>query len=327
MRRVLDEHYAYVTDAARIDACQRAIDALVRPGDHVLDLGCGTGVLGLLACRAGAGRVSAIESSGLIEAARRIARDNGCGDRITHLRGWSHDVTLPSPADLLVCDQLGPLGVDYGIVDTCHDAAARLLRPGATLMPSHIETHVAPVEAPASANAVSRWRAPHAGFTFEAMREKAANTTWLAPPGSERLLAEPRTAFTFELGAARGDGLWRAPFHWRVDRAGVLHGLLGWFVATLSPGVSITNGPDASIRIDRPALLFPIDEPIAVDAGDTIDAELSVMPRPAPASGAQRATARRVFVWRVRVTRDGREQARVEHTTLRGLLVSEEDLT
>ena len=73
MSSVIDEHRTYLSDHARLAAYTAAIYEAVRPGDVVLDLGCGTGILGLLACRAGAARVYAIDSTGMIEVARRLA--------------------------------------------------------------------------------------------------------------------------------------------------------------------------------------------------------------------------------------------------------------
>jgi protein arginine N-methyltransferase 1 len=85
MSEVLDEHRLYLSDAVRVRAYERAICAIVRPGDVVLDLGAGTGVLGLLACRAGARRVYAVDGGGILGVARALARANGVADRITHV--------------------------------------------------------------------------------------------------------------------------------------------------------------------------------------------------------------------------------------------------
>src|SRR5471032_1272785 len=98
MSLLIDEHRQYVSDRARVDAFARAIASVVRPGDVVVDLGCGTGILGLLACRAGAARVYAIDSGSMLDVARRLARANGFADRIVHVPGHSTRVTLPERA-------------------------------------------------------------------------------------------------------------------------------------------------------------------------------------------------------------------------------------
>ena len=54
MSLVLDEHREYLSDRNRLDVYARAIAELVKPGAVVVDLGAGTGIMGLLACRAGA---------------------------------------------------------------------------------------------------------------------------------------------------------------------------------------------------------------------------------------------------------------------------------
>ena len=49
MSRDLDEHRQYLADAPRVEAFRLAIAEVVRPGDVVVDLAAGSGVLGLLA--------------------------------------------------------------------------------------------------------------------------------------------------------------------------------------------------------------------------------------------------------------------------------------
>src|SRR5215467_2076803 len=104
MSLVVDEHRQYLCDRARLGVFERAIAATVRPGDVVIDLGAGTGIFGLLACRAGAARVYAIEPGGMIELARALAAANGVGDRITFVRAHSSEAQLPEQADVLVGD-------------------------------------------------------------------------------------------------------------------------------------------------------------------------------------------------------------------------------
>jgi predicted RNA methylase len=102
MSLVVDAHREFLSDAVRLRAYEAAICRHVRAGDVVVDLGAGSGILGLLACRAGASRVYAIEPSGLIELARAIAVENGVADRIRWIHQAAVEVTLPERADVLV---------------------------------------------------------------------------------------------------------------------------------------------------------------------------------------------------------------------------------
>ena len=112
----LDEHRHYLLDEPRVTAYRRAIHETVRPGDVVLDLGSGTGILGLLALEAGAAHVYAVDAGSMVDVGRRVARANGLDDRITLIRELSTRVELPARVDALVTDQIGRFGFDAGIV-------------------------------------------------------------------------------------------------------------------------------------------------------------------------------------------------------------------
>jgi type I protein arginine methyltransferase len=55
-----------------------------------------------------------------------------------------------------------------------------------------------------------------------------------------------------------------------VTRSGTVHGVLGWFRAQLSDGVSLTNEPPLSTPSWAQTLL-PLESPIAVEAGAEIE--------------------------------------------------------
>jgi arginine Nomega-methyltransferase len=102
-------HFAMINDQERNAAYQKAIRATVRPGDVVLDIGSGTGLLALLAAQAGASAVISCEAEPRIaEVARQIIDVNGYSDRITVVDGISTDfrvgVELPARADVLVTE-------------------------------------------------------------------------------------------------------------------------------------------------------------------------------------------------------------------------------
>jgi hypothetical protein len=307
-----DEHRQYLEDTHRLDAFRRAIDATVRPGDVVIDLGCGTGILGLMACRAGASRVYAIDDGGMIDIARHVAVANGHADRVVHIQGNSMRVTLPEQAHVIVSDQIGRLGFEAGVVEYFGDAARRFLRPGGRLIPAGVTTWLAPIEAPALTAVVDFWRSAPGDFDFSPVSDGAANTGYPATLAVDQNLAAAAPVLQFECGKDASAAKGAASF--AVTRPGVLSGLGGWFVAHLAPGITMTNGPGARDQIGRRQAFLPIANPMRVDVGDQIDVVLRARP------------VEVVLAWDVRVTRAGAEVAHARHSTLAGMLVPRETL-
>ena len=222
---VLDYHLSMLHDTARMDAFRRAIDASVQPGDVVVDLGCGSGVLSFMACEAGAGKVYAIEGGPVIDVARELAVDNGFDDRIEFLAGWSLYVGLPEPADVLISETIGNAGLDEGIVAWTVDARQRLLRPDAVLLPQRLRTWVCAVESFDDHALVGDWQSPDLPYDYTAAHRRAATTLWYADLTPANLLGQPELAADVDLRTAPPDALPRPWASLRVDRAGTLHAL------------------------------------------------------------------------------------------------------
>src|ERR1044072_3398578 len=96
-----------LTDEARISAYIAAMRSAVRPGDVVLELGTGTGVMALIACQCGASKVYALEPSDAISIAQAAAKANGFSDRIVFLRTLSSHIDLPEKGHVLISDLRG----------------------------------------------------------------------------------------------------------------------------------------------------------------------------------------------------------------------------
>ena len=125
MSGTLQEHLSYVADSLRNDRFRAAINQIVKPGDHVVDVGCGTGVLGLFCLQAGAAKVDAIDSTIAIEIARETLTRTGLCEQVTLIRRSSYQVELPERADVVICDHVGFFGFDYGLIELLSDALSR----------------------------------------------------------------------------------------------------------------------------------------------------------------------------------------------------------
>jgi protein arginine N-methyltransferase 1 len=271
---VLDYHLSMLHDTARMDAFRRAIDASVQPGDVVVDIGCGSGVLSFMACEAGAGKVYAIEGGPIIEVARELAVDNGFADRIEFLGGWSIDVGLPEPADVLISETIGNAGLDEGIVAWTFDARQRLLRPDAVLLPQRLRMWVCAAESFDDHLLVSDWRAPNLPYDYSAAHRRAARTLWYADLTPANLLGQPELAADIDLRTA-SDATITSSGQLMVGRDGTLHGLACWFDSLLCAGVTIDNLPPRTESSWSHGFL-PLADPIEVGAGDLLAWELSV---------------------------------------------------
>ena len=272
-----DEHRTYLGDRVRLDAFRRAIEAKVRPGTVVLDLGAGTGILGLLACRAGAARVYAVDMGPILDLAGRLSRANGFGDRIRCVRGMSTRVAIPERADLVVADLVGGFGYEAGVLEYFEDARARLLRPGAATIPEAITVEVAPVESAPLHAEVEFWGSRPGGFDFEQARLTASCTPAWRFLQRENLLGDPVALRTIDLATARPDPF-GATLDLPVGRPGILHGIGGWFRARLAPGVEMTTSPLAAERIDRRNVFLSLGRAVPVQEGDRVRVRMNYVP-------------------------------------------------
>ena len=139
------EHGRMLHDSRRTNDYLAAIAAAVRPGDVVLDIGTGSGILAVAAARAGARRVYAVEASDIAAAAERVFAANGVDDRVTLVTGWSREIELPEPADLLVSEVIGSEPLEEEILETTLDARDRLLKPHARLIPKTLTLFARPL--------------------------------------------------------------------------------------------------------------------------------------------------------------------------------------
>jgi Ribosomal protein L11 methyltransferase (PrmA)/Arginine methyltransferase oligomerization subdomain len=142
-------HISMLNDRDRTETFLRAIAEEVQPGDVVVDIGTGTGVLALAAARAGAARVYAIEAGTMADAAQALFEASEQTDRLTLIRGWSTQLEIPERADVLVSEIIGRDPFEERVLQTTLDARQRFLKPEARLIPARISVFCQAVTLPA----------------------------------------------------------------------------------------------------------------------------------------------------------------------------------
>lgn len=264
----LNHHRLMLADGERMARYREAIEAAVRPGMRVLDLGTGTGILALWAAARGA-EVVALEPHDVIAVARRLAAHNGLGDRITFVQAPSQDVTLDAPVDLVITEAMGNFFVTDEMQPVLRDLP-RHMAPGATTIPRGLSLHVAGASLPLWRE-VSFWEDPVGGFDFSPAVDFALQHAYVVRCEPELLVTEPATVAAFPLVEAPDTLDLRARL--TVTRAWALDAIVGWFEADLGHGVRLSTAP--GVRTHWGQMAFPVRR-TKVRAGDVLDVRLTL---------------------------------------------------
>ena len=253
-----------IQDRIRTSAHQQAMARAIKPGDVVVDLGAGTGLFTLHACRLGAKLVHAIEPNPVIQVAREIVQANGFSDRVAFHQAMSFDVELPHPADVVVTDPRGVLPLKEQAIPAIIDARRRLLKPGGVLIPQRDIIWAALVEANEiySTDYEDPWRRSNDGFNLEAARQRGVNAVSRHHLKGGQLLSVPVPWATLDyrtVDTASVDGTMAL----EVVRPGVADGFILWFDSELIDGINLSNAPGKP-KLIYGQLFFPMQEPLRV---------------------------------------------------------------
>jgi protein arginine N-methyltransferase 1 len=257
-----------VGDSIRALAFQKAIHEIVKPGDVVVDVGTGTGLLAFFACQAGAARVYAIEKGEIVESAKEIAAANGYQERVIFLQGDAEAITLPEPVDVVVGELIGVVAFEENLLRLYEIVCQRSLKPGGHLIPQSITISFAPWEAPALHEEIDFWREPRYGLTLSPLRPLAMNHYYITILDGKGSLASPQPLWELPLPSPQHEPMLSSA-SFEIERAGLLHGFAGWFEADLSPSVRLSTSPwDPPTHWQH--AFFPLETPLPVQPGDSV---------------------------------------------------------
>jgi predicted nicotinamide N-methyase len=240
-------HFAMLNDGDRTHAFQTALHALVEPGQLVLDIGAGSGLLAMMAVRAGArAAVSCELLEPLAHVARRIVAENGLSDRVSIVPKSSFALSigrdLPARADVLVTETIDCGLLGEGILPIIRHAREHLLTGGARQIPARARVKFALLES--SAIHRNNFAFETGGLDISLFNRFSTReyfpvrlATW-----THELLCSPVVAFDFdfeaELPSSRVTSI---PVE--LSRAGTVHGVVFWFELELGAGMQLSNAP------------------------------------------------------------------------------------
>jgi type II protein arginine methyltransferase len=269
-RRIPRWHFPMLHDDERNAAFDKAIRAAVRPGDRVLDIGSGSGLLAMMAARAGAASVISCEAQPAVAAmAAEIVAANGFAEWIRVIPRQSTDLDveadLGGPVDVVISEVLSANLVGEGVQATMEDATGRLLRPGGRLVPASADIVVA----------LAEWTdlkpvGQASGFDLGPFNRLRQGELGVDGASDALLLrSEPAVLFAFDFAEAA---------RWRsrnaelglVSRGGRINGVVQWLRVRLDATTSYANPPGTGFRSHWAPLFHPFDMAITPAAGERV---------------------------------------------------------
>ena len=267
-------HRWMLRDEIRNEAYRRAISQVVKPGDCVLDVGAGTGILSIFAAQAGARRVFAVERSAIAKIARRIVSTNGFENQIQIIHGDLEDVDLPERVDVVVSEWMGGLGVDENMFAPVVMARDRWLKPGGAMVPARVTAMLAPAWVADVDEANRHWLSRPHGIDMSDIARLTTHESHMLQSdiGPEDLLAAAQPLWThdaYTCSLAQADGVSESRLTFEAVGAGKLSALATWFTADMGDGNTLTNAvgcPDTHWG----RLLLPLEGTVEIEPGTRI---------------------------------------------------------
>jgi protein arginine N-methyltransferase 1 len=263
---------------ARMNAYAGALRDAIKPNSVVLDIGAGTGIFALLACRYGARRVYAIEPDGAINLAREVAAANGYSDRLTCIQSVSTKVALPEQADAIISDLGGILPLFGQHIPAIMDARDRFLAPGGALIAQQDHLQAAIIEAPDGyRNLIQPWSENLFGLDLGAGWLFVANT-WISLRDTQAKLLTPPSNLAVLDYRTIVDSNMDGELAWTMEQPGTGHGVAVWFDRIVADGIKISNAPGAAEAVNTSEntsdiygqAFFPWPKPVDLEPDDQV---------------------------------------------------------
>ncbi len=262
-------HFGIVRDKRRNAAYEAALKRAVTGSSRVLDIGSGTGLLALMAARAGAASVTSCESSPAVaDAAAEIVALNGCGDRVRiaakHSTALDAERDLGGAADVIVSEIVSSDMLGQKVLEVMEDAVGRLLAPGGKVIPARGRVRAA----------LAFWEGLEArrlgaveGFDLSPFNRLEASPLPLKP-GDPRLTLRSAPADLFDFDFASG-----GPFPPSASKVaiaasgGPVNGIAQWIRLEMDEAVSYENAPGPGESSCWNVLFYTLEHPVELAPG------------------------------------------------------------
>lgn len=272
-------HFDMLADTDRNDAYNEAITSMISPQDTVLDIGTGSGLLALMAARAGAAHVCAVEMvSDLAEVASEIVTINKYQDIINIHHDKSTNLKIGDQLDrkatFVVSEILDAGLLGEGVIPSLRHAWKNLLEPEAKCVPKGADLYGILIETK-DYHKVSPVK-EISGFDltpFNKFSDSDGYVTKHLDHLPHRVLSPVFPIIEVDFynlpPSVSFENPIITPLQVEVDKDGTVHGVAFWFNLHLTDTISMSSAPDGEmVHWGQAVFIFP--EAITVTSGEIL---------------------------------------------------------
>ena len=271
-----------LADRPRMDFYHAAITRHIQPGDRVIDLGTGTGILAACAARRGAAQVYGIDHTHILKHAKTLAAHNRI-QNVEFIATHSKDFAVAEKVDVILHEQMGDCLFDEAMVANVSDLRDRVLKPGGLILPSRFEFYCEPVKLADGRHVPFLWELKVHGFDYSCLeRNRPQETGYYHLRGNDRglidhFLGDPEPVLSIDLHTLNEADLPREVCFTRtVIRAGRLDGYAVYFRAQVDGDLNLSSGPLDPGRAPHWGFRILRTDRDDFEAGDVIEVTLKM---------------------------------------------------
>jgi SAM-dependent methyltransferase len=243
------EQEKMLADRRRMDFYHAAVTRHIQPGDTVIDLGTGTGILAAFAARRGAAKTYAIDHSAILKHARTLAAHNGI-ENVEFVPTHSTAFTVNEPVDVILHEQMGDCLFDEEMIANVSDLRDRILKPGGLILPSRFEFYCEPVKLKNDRHVPFLWELNVHGFDYSCLeRNRPQDPDYYRLRAgdfgmAEHFLGEPEPVLEIDLQTVREAEMPKElRFTRTVVNAGRMDGYAVYFRARVDDDLCLSTDP------------------------------------------------------------------------------------
>ena len=268
-------HLPMINDAERNVAYEESLKRAVTPDSLVLEIGTGSGIVAMMAARAGAKKVVTCEVNPILaRVARETVANNGYADRVKVVPKLSTQLSvgadgdLPEKADVFVSELINVGMLAPRMLSVLQHARTHLVKPGGAIIPRASTVYAMLVETPELAR-INPVRTID-GFdmsTFDVFRSPGYQQIDLAAD-AHTPLSDQFTALDFDFTRNMPEEGERE-ITVEVTAEGTCHGVAFWFDLFMDEEVVYHSASRSRTNHWKQAMTF-LESPIRVRPGDKL---------------------------------------------------------